>query len=263
MDEDATTAAEVYERLFVPAEFQEWSARVAGAARVADGDRVLDVACGTGVLAREAARRSGGQGFVAGIDPDPGMIAVARREAKHVRWCRADAAGLPFASNAFDVVVSQFGLMYFGDRAGAIREMRRVLRSGGRLAVAVWGSLEDTPAYSTLHDLLARVAGPAATEALRVPFALGDARVLAQLFSEAGLPGATIQTHVGTGRFADARAMVEAEIRGWLPVVGVVVSEDRIARMIEEAVGALQPFTGADGRVTFDAPGHIVTAAIG
>lgn len=256
-----TAAAEVYERLFVPAEFQEWTARVAGAARIGAGDRVLDVACGTGVLAREAARRSGQRGFVAAIDPDAGMLAVARRGAAGIRWCRADASHLPFPTGAFDVVVSQFGLMYFDDRIGGVAEMFRVLQSGGRLAVAVWGSLDATPAYAALHALLDRIAGQEAADALRVPFALGDPDDLGEIFARAGIPGAAIASPVGTGRFPDARAMVDAEIRGWLPLVGITIDEARIVQLIEEAVDALQPFTAADGAIVFDAPAHIVTAA--
>ena len=253
-------AAETYEQLFVPAEFEEWTSRVADAAALRVGEKALDVACGTGVLTREAERRVGPRGLVVGVDPDAGMLAVAARRAPDICWCEGDARALPFADGSFDVVVSQFGLMYFGDRVLGIREMLRILKSGGRLAVAVWGSLEHTPAYADLLALLERAAGRKAADALRVPFELGDTHTLAGIFASAGLPEARITTHVGRGRFPDVRSMVEAEVRGWLPLVGVVIADTAMERILEEAEDVLRPYTSADGRVAFDAPAHIVAA---
>lgn len=133
------SAAEVYEEVFVPI-LMQWAGRVADAARVQPGQRVLDVACGTGVLARAVAERVGPQGAVVGLDLNEGMLAVAGRKAPHVEWRQGRAEDLPFESQSFDRVVSQFGLMFFADRR-AVQEMVRVLRPGGHLAVAVWGRL--------------------------------------------------------------------------------------------------------------------------
>jgi len=141
----ARSAAEVYDAFFVPALFEEWPPRLARAAGLRPGQRVLDVACGTGVLARHAARVVGAGGEVVGLDLNPGMLEVARRRAPGASWREGTAEALPFADARFDAVLSQFGLMFFADRAGALREMWRVLRPGGALAVAVWARLEDTP----------------------------------------------------------------------------------------------------------------------
>jgi SAM-dependent methyltransferase len=259
---ESIDAATAYERLFVPAEFQEWAPRVAEAARVAPGQRVLDVACGTGVLSREVAARVGPSGFVAGFDLDPGMLSIAARVSSGVRWCRGNAESLPFTNAAFDSVVSQFGLMFFPDRLQSLREMLRVTAPGGRLAVAVWDTLERTPAYLALVGLLERFAEGHIANALRAPFALGDRQRLADLFDAAGMPAATIATVVGTGRFPDIRAMVEAELKGWMPVVGIHLSQDEIDRLVGEAQDALEPFTTPDGSVRFDSPAHIVTCGL-
>lgn len=256
-------AAETYERLFVPAEFQQWAARLLDAAHVQPGHRVLDVACGTGVLAREAARRVGLAGFVAGIDPDPGMLTVAAREAPSIAWRQGDAQALPYEASSFDRVVSQFGLMYFPDRGLALREMQRVLRPGGQLAVAVWDSLARTPAYADLVALFDRGGLHAVADAIRRPFTLGDTAALATLFSSAGLPDVTITTHVGMGRFADARSMVEAELEGWLPVVGITLSTADVDRVVQQARDVLRPYTTNDGHIQFAAPAHIVSGRIG
>jgi SAM-dependent methyltransferase len=258
--QDQIAAAHAYEALFVPALFEQWAARVADAARIQPGDRVLDVACGTGVLAREAAARAGASGHVAAIDPGPGMLAVAREKAPAVEWREGVAESLPFADGAFDVVVSQFGLMFFVDRQRALSEMLRVIAPGGRLVVAVWDSLDHIPAYAALVALLERTAGRLAADALRAPFVLGNPTELAALFADAGMPAAAIARHRGTAEFPSIRTMVEAELRGWLPVVGVVLSEEQITRVLEEAEDALGAYAAAGGRATFDLSALIVTA---
>jgi ubiquinone/menaquinone biosynthesis C-methylase UbiE len=168
------SAAEVYEEFFVPALFLEWAPRVADAAQIAPGQKVLDVACGTGVLAREAARRVGPGGAVTGLDRNEGMLAVARRKSPHIDWQLGMAEALGFADGTMDAVVSQFGLMFFEDRRAALREMWRVARPGGRIAVAVWAALESAPGYAAMTDLLQRLFGDRIADALRAPFTLGD-----------------------------------------------------------------------------------------
>jgi SAM-dependent methyltransferase len=252
-------AANAYEQLFVPALFREWAPRVADAARIERGQRVLDVACGTGVLAREAASRVGPTGFVAGLDAAPGMLAVATRLAPGIEWRQGTAESLPYADGSFAAVVSQFGLMFFTDRRRALSEMLRVLAPGGHLAVAVWDSLDNTPAYAAEVALLERVAGRRAADALRAPFVLGDREELAALFAGAGVASVAITTQHGTARFPSIRSMVEADLRGWLPVMGVVLPEDQIHHLLKEAEHALGPYVTAEGRVTFDSPAHIVT----
>jgi SAM-dependent methyltransferase len=252
-------AATAYENLFVPALFQEWAPRVVAAAVVARGERVLDVACGTGVLAREAARHVGEASLVAGVDPSAGMLAVASSIAPRIEWSRGTAEALPYPVAAFDAVVSQFGLMFFADRAQALREMLRVLKPGGRMAVAVWDSLEHTPAYAATVDLLEHSAGTRAADPLRAPFALGDRAELLALFQSAGAKAPAVTTHRGTARFPSLRTMMEAELRGWLPVMGVVLEESKIEQILAEAELALHEFVTADGRAEFEMPGHIAT----
>src|SRR5690349_11174821 len=113
------TAADVYEAFFVPALFQEWAPRVADAAAIQPGQRVLDVACGTGVLARSVAERAGPSGAVTGVDVNAGMLAVAQRTAAAIDWRQGRAESLTFPDDSFDAVVSQFGLMFFEDRQAA------------------------------------------------------------------------------------------------------------------------------------------------
>jgi ubiquinone/menaquinone biosynthesis C-methylase UbiE len=255
---DPEAAAAAYEELHVPALFQAWVDRVLDLAEVSFGDRVLDVACGTGVLARAAARRVGAKGSVVGLDPDAGMLAVAKRLAPSVDWRQGAAEDLPAPDGSFDVVVSQFGMMFFTDPAEAIREMARVLIPGGRLAVAVWDALERSPAYSREVALLERLAGDRAAAALRAPFALGDGRELEDMFRAAGFESTRLVTETRPARFPSVRAMVEADLRGWLPIMGVTLTEEEIAGILSAAEEELASFVQPDGEVVFEASAHIV-----
>jgi SAM-dependent methyltransferase len=255
--------ARAYEALFVPALFGEWAPRMADAARVGHGQRVLDVASGTGVLARELASRVGSAGNVTGIDAAPGMLAVARELAPAVSFHHGMAESLPFADASFDAVLSQFGLMFFDDRVRALREMRRVAAPRANLAIAVWGSLERNPVYATIVALLEQTAGRAASDALRAPFALGEPETLAPLLTGSNMASARIATHRGTARFPSIRVMVEAEVRGWLPLCGIVLDDDTIAAILGAAESALAPHRASDGRVVFDVAALLVTAQNG
>ena len=111
------------------------------------GERVLDVACGTGIVARLAAGRMGSGGVV-GLDINPGMLAVARSlppgPGPAIEWHEGSVLDMPFPEGSFDICLCQLGLQFFPDRAAALREMRRVLRTGGRLALSVFSALKDT-----------------------------------------------------------------------------------------------------------------------
>ena len=113
-------AAEQYEARFVPAIFAEWAPLLADITGVGPGQAVLDVACGTGIVARTVADRVTGSGRVVGVDLNGGMLAVARRVRPDIDWRQADVADLPFPDGSFDVVLCQMALMFFPDRVGAL-----------------------------------------------------------------------------------------------------------------------------------------------
>jgi len=253
------SAAEVYDDFFLPALFLEWTERMADAARIAPGQKVLDVACGTGALACEAARRVAPGGKVTGLDPNEGMLAVARRKAPGVEWRVGRAESLPFSDPAFDAVVCQFGLMFFADRVAALKEMWRVLRPGGRFAVAVWDVLEHSPGYASMTALLQRLFGDPIADELRAPFVLGDPEGLRSLCARAGIPDVEIQTPGGTARFPSIEAWVHTDIKGW--TLADLIDDTQYRVLLREAERELRPYVQDDGTVKFHSPAHIVTAA--
>lgn len=258
----AVDAAWAYESLHVDALFRQWAEPVLASASVQTGFSVLDVACGTGVLAREALGRVGSSGSVTGLDVAPGMLAVARQLAPDVRWIEGDACELPFDDDEFDVVMCQFGLMFFANPVEAIREMLRCAKPTGNVTVAVWDSLERSAAYPISVELLDRRAGSDAADALRAPFVMGDPDELRSLFESAGASAVSIETRTGSARFPSVRTMVEADLRGWLPVMGVVLADELIESILTEAGAALKQYVAETGEMVFDAPAHIATASV-
>lgn len=257
--QEQIAAATAYEELFVPALFQQWVPLVLSAADIHSGNRVLDVACGTGVLAREAASQVGPSGHTAGLDLTPGMLEVARRIAPGIEWQQGTAEALPFPAQSFDAVVSQFGLMFFRERKKSLREMLRVLVSGGHLAIAVWDSLDNIPAFAEEVALVERVAGSQAADALRAPFLLGKKGVLIQLAQEAGIASVEVKTHQGTAKFPSIQILVEADLRGWLPVMGIFLEEAKIQQILAEASETLSPYTNEQGHAVFPISAHIIS----
>lgn len=256
--EAQVVAARAYESLLVPALFREWAPRVLEAVGAPDRSSLLDVACGTGIVAREAYRADENRRVV-GVDIAPGMLAVANEIEPDIEWSEGPAESLPFPDSTFDAVVSQFGLMFFRDRVGAVREMHRVLAPGGAIAVAVWDRAESMEVEHTMIELLGDRAGPAAADALRAPFALGDVEEVESLFVRAGATNVTIETKTGTACFPSVRSMVDADLRGWLPLMGVVLSEKTIESIHEDAERALGHYVRSSGELVFRTSVHIAT----
>jgi ubiquinone/menaquinone biosynthesis C-methylase UbiE len=257
----STDAAEVYESCFVPAIFGAWARPVADAAGIMMGNKVLDVGCGTGVLAREALGRVGQEGHVVGLDLNEGMLAVAARTEPKIEWRRGDAASLPFEDASFDIVVSQFALMYFPDRVTSLSEMWRTLAVGGRLAVAAWAPIARARGYQILVDIAARRCGGEAADVLAAPFVLGDQAELAKQFADSGISRAKVTLHEGSIRFPSVKEFIRIEVKG--SPLADVLSDDAMATLAAESESALAEFVVPSGEIVMPMDAHIVTATKG
>jgi len=265
----AGSAPEVYERELVPAVFGVWAPILVELAQPRPSERVLDVACGTGVVARIAATRVGPSGTVVGIDLNPGMLSVARsvvspdsRSGGQLQWQEASADKLPFADGSFNVVYCQLGLQFFADRPAALREMRRVLGTEGRLALMVWRGIQESPGFAVLADALQRHVGQAAASIMRAPFGLSNADELEALVRAAGFQNVAIQQRSGTVRFPSVERFVLSYVAG-SPLAGPVSQADDAARaaLITDVRNALGKFTSND-ELAFPIAAHLLSARV-
>jgi len=256
-------AAEAYETSFVPTFFAQWAPILCDAAGLSEGtgitssQRVLDVACGTGIVARTAAERVGAA-RVTGVDLNEAMLTVARRVRADIDWRKGDAAALPLPDGSFDVVVCQMALMFFPDRIAALREMARVAARSGTVAVLVPASLDVQPAYGPFVDMAARHAGSEARSLLTTYFACGDTGELTDLFGQAGLQVIATDTHSGTARFPSIDALVTTEVQS--TPLGERISDEVYDRIRQGAREVLAPFTTAGGALEAPFEVHVVAA---
>ena len=189
------SAAENYERFFVPSIGAPLSGDLVGIAGLQPGQRVLDVACGTGIVTRLAAERVGAAGAVAGLDVNPGMLAVARAQIPpetSIDWYQASAESMPLPDEAFEVVLCQMGLQFVPNKLAALREMRRVLATGGRALVTVPGP--KPPLFAIMTDALARHLSPEVASFGDLVFSLHDIDELTDLMRSAGFREVDVQS---------------------------------------------------------------------
>jgi ubiquinone/menaquinone biosynthesis C-methylase UbiE len=262
------TAAEIYERALVPAIFAAWAPRVVEVAAPRPGERVLDVACGTGVVARLVAERVGRTGHVVGLDLNPGMLAVAASAAAGatptsatIAWREASAISLPFSDESFDVVYCQAGLQFFPDRPTALREMYRVLVPGGRVGLLVWGGIEHSPGFAALAASLARHVGGEAAAIMRAPFGLADPEELRRLLAAPGFRDIRITAVAGTVSFPSVARFVQDQVAG-SPLTGPVgrASDDARTAVLDELDDTLRSYVTGGG-LAFPLEAHLAAAA--
>jgi ubiquinone/menaquinone biosynthesis C-methylase UbiE len=229
----ADEAAELYQLYLVPAVTAPWAADLVERAALRRQERVLDVACGTGVVARLAAEGVGLGGRVVGLDVNPGMLSVARSlpavSGPVIEWRAGSVLALPFAAATFDVVFCQLGLQFFADRPLALGEIRRVLVPGGRLALSVFAEIEHNPAARALAAAVDRHLGQGASLAKRAEHALSDAGELRALLADAGFDEIAVGRARKTIRFPSAREYARIQLAA-TPLAALVTGLDSAAR---------------------------------
>lgn len=245
------SAAENYQRYFVPTIGAPLAADLVDVAALRPGERVLDVACGTGVVARLAAERVGATGTVAGVDLNPGMLAVARSvtpRGMSIEWYQTSAEAMPLPDEAFDVVLCQLGLQFLPDKPAAMREMKRVLVPAGRLVINVVGP--KPPVFTILAEALARHIKPETSGFVDLVFSLHDTGELQRLISDAGFHDVAIQYNTRTLRLPPPEEFLWQIVQS-TPLADAVaqVDEDRRAALERDVVASWQAFV-EDGALT-------------
>lgn len=264
-------APELYERYLVPAMTSMWAVDLIDRTGLRTRESVLDVACGTGVVARVAAQRVGSTGCVAGLDLNPDMLAVARSlpavPGASITWLEGTVMALPFQDAVFDVVVCQLGLQFFPEWRAALREMRRVLQPAGRVALNVFGPIADNPATQALANALDAHIRPDASLAKRTEHALADTRELRSLLLETGFRDIEINTATKMVHFPSVVDYVRIQLSA-TPLASLVATLDPAHRqrvvtsMIQDVATDLMPYSGVDGLI-FPQSVHVALAAAG
>jgi ubiquinone/menaquinone biosynthesis C-methylase UbiE len=253
--------AEIYEQHMVPAIFARWAPDLVQAAGVRIGESALDVACGTGAATRLLAEQVGSTGRVTGLDINSGMLAVARlvTAGRGIEWLESSAVKIPLPDATFDAVICQQGLQFFPEKAGALSEMRRLLKRGGRLALSCWRSVEHTPGYFVLEQALARRVGP--EKAALPPFSFGDAAAIRRLVVEVGFREVKIYAEAKMIRFRSAEHLVRAVVGGAPTMMGALTGQGEgvLDAIIAEVTEATKHYVDDEGWAT-PAVSHIVTA---
>jgi SAM-dependent methyltransferase len=253
------TPAEAYQEYYGPAIFEPLANVVLDHVRPAPGDRVLDVACGTGIVARRVAGIVGPTGQVVGVDVNPGMIDVARAmptpEDVPIEYHQGDAQALDLPDATFDFVVCQQGVQFFPDRLAGLREMRRVLGDGGRAAIAVWRGLDEHPLYAALADAevphLAAVGVNVTRDEVVAPFSFGSATAVCDLLAEAGFGDVSVVPRSIEARFATPDRFVERLQYAYAAVIPQFVEDpglfvDYITRISQDTKDIVEPYRQGD-----------------
>jgi ubiquinone/menaquinone biosynthesis C-methylase UbiE len=234
--------AEKYEKYYVPSIMDQWAKDLTRL--VEPGDKVLDVACGTGVVSRHAAALTGNDGKVVGLDISQDMLEVAQSVPAPaggvIDWREADAASIPFGDATFDVVLCQFGLMFMSEKIAVLKEMKRVLKSNGRLGVSVWvGGLYD----QTLEEALTKHIDPDQINFLIWDY--GNPGWLRSQVEQAGLKIVNLNKETKPSRYESIRKSVELMV-DWSLELGEL-SEESLEQVISDMEVKLADYVNQDG----------------
>ncbi len=258
-------AAELYERYVARYILAPWAPLLVDGARLAEGERVLDVACGTGVVTHAAAKRVGPSGHVVGVDLNPGMVAVARSlpapAGAPIEWIERSALDLRLPDASFDAVLCQQGLQFFPDKALALRKMRRVLKHGGRLALSVWNS----PGLynSAVGEALARyISNETSVQFLSSRRQAPTREELQHLATEAGFSGVEVRVS-GINIHLPHLDQFTLGHLGATPFAAVIAAVDPATskQLGASVMKQLQRYADGDG-VTYPEETHLLTAQV-
>jgi ubiquinone/menaquinone biosynthesis C-methylase UbiE len=259
----AGAGPETYEKFQVPAIFEPLARLLLDRVALEVGAHVLDVACGTGVVARNVAAIVGERGKVIGVDFNQSMLDVAATTVppgiSNIEWRQADASDLPIADATMDVAICQQGLQFFPDKLSALREMHRALKPGGSAWLAVWQSPEHSPVNHAQNEVLGRYLGPEAAKVSRAPFSLGDRDELHSLMRAANFQGIEIQEAVITRDMAPPHISIPAQLTSTpLGPKIAALDEDKRSAIVAEMSDALASYFTDEG-ISVPQGTHIVS----
>ncbi|PJG55977.1 transposase [Bradyrhizobium forestalis] len=260
------SAPELYERYLVPAITSLWANDLLDRIAPARGESVLDIACGTGIVARLIEQR-GIAGRVVGLDLNSAMLAIARSKSPKIEWIEGSALDLPFDAGSFDVVLCQLGLQFFPDRLLALKEMVRVLKPAGHAGFSVYGSIEKTPAAYAFVQALDKCLGEEASRIKRSEHLSCDAQEIADWAKQAGFDFVEVAPVTKQIRFPSMLDYVRFQLTA-TPMASLlndkeVPERDRLIMSIsDDAASRLDYSMLAGGKLTFPQQSFVAIASL-
>lgn len=258
--------AETYESFMVPAMFAPLANQLLDFTSPHPGERILDLACGTGIVARNLAARFGTTVEIVGLDASSQMLVVARamteRAGVEIDWLEGDAGDLPFPEGSFDLVLCQMALQFLPDRPKAMGEAYRVLVAGGRIAVNAWYGLDRNPFQRALNNATLRHLG---VGMLVEPFCLEDPDEVADILRAAGFIDVVVAPVQIVIQHPDPDLYLSRQILGSSAVLAPTKALDasklnELAEAIREDMGpALQAHT-INGHLEIPLSGYMISA---
>jgi ubiquinone/menaquinone biosynthesis C-methylase UbiE len=237
------TFPEIYERVLVAPLFRPFAEELIARAKFVSGDSVIDVACGTGIVARIAREKLGPAGRIAAVDMAPPMLAVARKADPTIDWREGSAMSLPLGDGErFSVLTCHQGLQFFADKAVAVGEMRRALVPGGRVAVACWRALDDLPAAREFNDVAERYVGKIADSR----HSFGDVDALRTLLADGGF------RDISVGTFSRDVLFPDGALYARLNAMAVIGMTEKGKSMSEAERGEIAGRIAADSQALVD-----------
>jgi ubiquinone/menaquinone biosynthesis C-methylase UbiE len=248
--------AQIYESEWVPALFEMWATATIASVRPKLGDAVLDVACGTGVVARLAARDAGITGRVVGVDLNMEMLSVAQVQSEAaedlssatIEWQHADACALPLPDASFNIAYCQFGLPFFSDRSAALQEMHRVLVPGAEVVFTVWQAIEKSPGFAILARTLEDHIGFAHARIVRSAYDLFDVAQLGAMLTAAQFEAISVESRTEIARFRSVGHLLSACLTGSRLGEAVARADDSVRRkLVSDLCARLAPYVSPKG----------------
>jgi len=245
-------AAQIYEEQKVPSLFRPLAEITLRHVDLDKGDHVIDLACGTGIMGRLAAKIVGSSGSVVGVDLNSGMIEAAKQysmvDGVNMEWHQGDVTALPFPDASFDVAFCQQGLQFFPDKLAALKEIRRVLKPGGPVNMTVWSDLN--PYNAAVAGALTQYVSAQVAAGSTAPFEFRDLVVIKKPLIAAGFHDITTEPLIVERLLGPAEKSIPTELAG-VPYANDVAKLDTPTRMalFKYISDALEQYRVADGFV--------------
>jgi ubiquinone/menaquinone biosynthesis C-methylase UbiE len=249
--------ARFYEENFVPSLFENWAKRTVEELSLSDGDQLLDIACGTGIVARIAQASKINELRITGIDINEAMLEVAKEIEPEIDWIKGSAQNLPFDDQSFEKISCQFGFMFFEDQVKSLNEMKRIRKSEGKTIIGIWDTIEANEGYFDLLQIIENIGGEDLGQILRSPFKLGDKDEINKIVKSSEISNYKIETIRTKVEFRSIDHWIDCDVKA--SPIAEEISDQQYSELLKKAKLRLNKYLTEDQKVRFNMSAHIVT----